>query len=94
MGEALTASLTGPEDGHVPSRCIVGERENIPAIEVTLESPAPAQGEKKVMTAEKKRAGEICEATCQMEHARSVLRSCDVFFLRGRQSDAKKHALK
>lgn len=63
--------------GHVPSRCVVGERENIPgyAIEVTPESPALAQGEKKkkVMTAEKKSEVEkFAKAPRQMERARSV----------------------
>lgn len=58
----------------------MGERENILAIEVTPESPALAQGEKKVMMEkEKEREREICEATCQMGHARSVLCPCDVF---------------
>lgn len=59
----------------------MGERENITAIEVTPESPALAQGEEKVMMEKEKRARErdICEATCQMGHARSVLWPCDVF---------------
>lgn len=56
----------------------MGERENIPAIEVTPESSALAQGEKKVMM-EKEKEREICEATRQMGHARSVLCPCNGF---------------
>lgn len=61
----------------------MGERD-IPAIEVTPESPALSQGEKKVMMEkEREKDGErgrkICAATCQMGHAKSVLCPCDVF---------------
>lgn len=89
MGEALTASLTGPEMAMSPPGASWEKTENIASIEVTPESPALAQGEKRKRKSddgegkregesEIERGGKFSEATCQMGHARSVL--CPAMF--------------